>query len=102
MKTLWITQIFVLLIVSIMGLWTMRMDDDGNMSDCPFDGGTAICQMPLFEHISQFQGVFSAIPSKTSLLMAFVLLSLMLVLSLEKLLPQLYITPYFYRKEKPG
>ena len=43
----------------------VHMDDDGDMTGCPFMGMDAICQMGLFEHIRIFQGMFVGIPAKS-------------------------------------
>ena len=47
------------------GMMTMHIDDKGNMSDCPFTGADAICQMGIFEHIGIFQHMLIGIPSKS-------------------------------------
>jgi heme/copper-type cytochrome/quinol oxidase subunit 4 len=45
----------------IMGMHT---DSMGQMSDCPFAQGQAICQMGIFEHLNRFQRAFNSIPVK--------------------------------------
>lgn len=49
------------------GLMAVHIDDKGNMSDCPFMGMNAICQMGIFEHIGIFQSMFMGIPAKSIL-----------------------------------
>jgi|SRR3989344_2289197 len=61
------------------GMMTMHTDDKGNMSDCPFMGVDAICQMGIFEHIGTFQSMFTGIPGKSiliTIILALVLVSL--------------------------
>src|SRR3989344_5522780 len=38
----------------------MGINEDGTMSGCLFNGRTEICDMAFFEHISIWQGIFSA------------------------------------------
>ena|SRR3989338_7892036 len=71
--------ILVIIFSFSFGVTTMQMDKDGNMSDCPFMGMDAICQMDIFEHIGAFQNVFTVIPGKSILfviVLALVLVSL--------------------------
>ncbi|MDP3696418.1 MAG: hypothetical protein Q8R55_00090 [Candidatus Taylorbacteria bacterium] len=49
------------------GMMTTHTDDKGNMSDCPFMGMDAICQMSIFEHIGTFQSMFTGIPGRSIL-----------------------------------
>ncbi len=49
------------------GMATMQMDKDGNMSDCPFMGMNAICQMGASEHIGAFQNMFSGVQTRSAL-----------------------------------
>lgn len=38
----------------------MNMQDDGHMSDCPFMGKVAICNMSPLEHIAILQSMFTS------------------------------------------
>src|SRR3989344_2407901 len=75
------------------GMMTMHTDDKGNMSDCPFMGMDAICQMGIFEHIGTFQSMFMGIPAKS------ILFTIMLVLVLVSLalIPKSGIPPNHLR-----
>ncbi|MBI4114483.1 MAG: hypothetical protein HY445_01420, partial [Candidatus Niyogibacteria bacterium] len=52
----------------------MRANDDGNMEGCIFTGKTMLCQMGIIEHISLWQGMFTATPQKVYALLALVVL----------------------------
>lgn len=47
---------------------SMRTDAMGQMSDCPFSHGEALCQMGVFEHLDRFQQAFASIPVKVIVL----------------------------------
>lgn len=84
------------------GVATMDMDDNGNMSDCPFINTVTICPMGFFEHISIFQNHFRAIPSG-SLLLTIMVLAFLLVLH-HKTIPKnnlIKIGLKFFFKDKP-
>ncbi|MBI2075099.1 MAG: hypothetical protein HYT82_00330 [Candidatus Harrisonbacteria bacterium] len=55
----------------------MNMKGDGTMSGCLFDGRAEICPMTFAEHLSHWQGMFTAIPQKANLFV--MLLALILV-----------------------
>lgn len=66
------------LVMSFWTLFSMPMDKDGRMVDCPFmNGSTGFCQMTLTEHISLWQETFSLIKVKNFLLAAVSLLVLL-------------------------
>lgn len=46
------------------GVATMPMDENGNMSACPFMNSDTICSMSFSEHIATFKSIFRAVPSK--------------------------------------
>ena len=73
------------------GMATMDMDENGNMTDCPFSDAVAICPMSFVEHITTFQSVFAAIPSKTILSIVISLASLIILYF--KLDPRIYSPP---------
>lgn len=54
----------------------MEMREDGKMSGCLFDGKAEICPMTFSDHLSRWQGMFTAIPQKADLLVALFLLIL--------------------------
>lgn len=58
----------------------MEMKGDGTMSGCLFDGRAEICPMTISKHLSRWQGMFTAIPQKTDLLIQFILLAFASVL----------------------
>ena len=66
------------------GMMTMRIDDKGNMSDCPFTGADAICQMGIFEHIGIFQHMLIGIPSKSILFTITLALALISLAVIQK------------------
>src|SRR3989338_10557198 len=87
----------------------MKMNDNGTMSGCLFDGRAEICPMTIAEHLSRWQGMFTAIPQKAGLLMLlFALISAVgaLVFSILKR-NQLLLLKYFsdrwrlYLKQNP-
>lgn len=54
----------------------MERRSDGTMNGCLFDSWAKICNMSFSEHLSRLEGMFTAIPSKTSLLiLLFMLIS---------------------------
>lgn len=75
------------------GMVSMHTDDMGNMTDCPFMGAAAICQMSPFEHIEAVQNMFNGIPVKSILLAIF---SLILVISFATI-PKINSPPYGFR-----
>lgn len=65
------------LAVGFWGLYSMPMDEYGNMNDCPFMKYTSsLCQMSATEHIRAWQTLFVATPQK--LLNAFLAMVLLL------------------------
>jgi len=63
--------------VSLFGLGhtaAMKANEDGNMEDCIFTGKTMLCKMSIVEHISLWQGMFTATPQKVSALLALIVL----------------------------
>lgn len=54
----------------------MEMREDGKMSGCLFDGKAEICPMTFSDHLSRWQGMFTAIPQKAYSLVALFLLIL--------------------------
>ena len=53
----------------------MEMKDDGTMGGCLFDGRAEICPMTLIEHLSVWQGMFTATPQKAGLFSLLVILA---------------------------
>lgn len=99
------TSLMLILLVNLsfgFGVDTMSMDDNGNMSDCPFTDAVALCPMSFSEHIAIFQSTFRAIPSKTLLFL--VLASLLLLALHSKISPKdypSYTRLKFFFKDKP-
>jgi len=87
----------------------MKMKDDGTMGGCLFDGRAEICSMTFAEHLSLWQGMFTAIPQKTNLwVLLFALISAIGVLVFSILKQhQLLLLKYFsdrwrlYLKQNP-
>ena len=78
-----ILGISAFLVVGVFGMShmsDMKMKSDGTMSGCLFDGQAEICPMTIAEHLSRWQGMFTAIPQKTDVLVQFLLLALAFVL----------------------
>jgi len=42
----------------------MAMEVNVAATDCPYMPGVSVCSMALFEHISSWQGIFTALPLK--------------------------------------
>ena len=53
----------------------MRMESDGNMTDCPFMPGVSICDMSLFDMISASHGLISDISLSQDYLLLILLIS---------------------------
>lgn len=87
----------------------MEMNDNGTMSGCLFDGRAEICPMTITEHLSRWQGMFTAIPQKADLLiLLFAIISAVGVLAFSILKQnQLLLLKYFsdrwrlYLKQNP-
>lgn len=52
----------------------MEANKDGNMEGCIFTGKTMLCKMGIVEHISLWQGMFTAMPQESLLFMALLIL----------------------------
>lgn len=73
-----ITFIVLLSFVSVLTfgvIMSMRVDDMGQMSDCPFSIGEILCQMGSIEHLIRFKQTFASIPMKLLVFALFVFLS---------------------------
>lgn len=75
------------------GIASMHTDDMGNMTDCPFMGMDAICQMNPFEHITTVQIMFTGIPAKS---IGLAILSLILIISFTAI-PRINSPPNRFR-----
>ncbi len=62
-------------------IMSMHTDDRGQMSDCPFSQGQAICQMGIFEHLDRFQAAFTGISAKVLFSFSLLLLLALFLLS---------------------
>ena len=74
-----ILGISAFLVVGVFGMShmsDMKMKGDGTMDGCLFDGQAEICPMTIAEHLSRWQGMFTAISQKTDILIQFLLLAL--------------------------
>lgn len=100
--------IIAFLIMSFWGLYSMPMDEHGKMVGCPFTiNSTSLCQMSFTEHIAKWQQLFIAMPNKSLLFSAFVLLFVLLIALLpiipktrgEMMLPQRFRNHLY--KHKP-
>lgn len=85
--------IFVLVsfaFMSILGVGIGMEMTDGQMYSCPFMAGqTAICQMSITEHITQWQEAFLGIPIKTNFFVLIIVLLAIVVISFAKAFSQL-------------
>lgn len=83
-----ILGIIAFLVMSFWGLYSMPMDENGKMADCPFTSNSAsLCQMSFAQHIAQWQQLFTAMPDKNPLFFAFALLCILLI-ALALILPR--------------
>ncbi len=81
-KNIVILGIIAFLVMSFWSLYSMPVDMNGKMVNCPFmNGSTSLCQMNLGEHISQWQQLFTVTREKNLLLSLFFLLAVSLVSS---------------------
>ncbi len=70
--------VIAFLFLNVFGLsLAVPMTHDGHMPGCPFMGGTAVCQMNPFEHISAWQSMFTSTAAESSF--SLLLLTLMVV-----------------------
>ena len=68
------------LAMSAWSLFSMQMDMDGKMTNCPFmDSSSSFCQMSISEHINAWQKFFTLIKENSLLLSLFSLLTLISV-----------------------
>lgn len=68
------TLAVVVLIATGAPLLFHSMDKDGQMTNCPFMGTPAICNMSAQEHLAAWQSMFSTIPTQIFLLLSLLLL----------------------------
>jgi len=112
LNLLLIFGIFAFLAVGVFGMsrsTDMKMSDNGTIGGCLFTGMEEICTMTLIEHISRWQGMFTAIPQKADLMaMLFALISAVGALAFSILKRnQLLLLKYFsdrwrlYLKQNP-
>lgn len=101
---------FVFVTMSIFGLGHMSgmgANKDGNMEGCIFTGKTMLCKMSIVEHISLWQGMFTAMPQESLMFMALLVLSVAVVFIAKNILapPRLSdseaLTKRFCLKEHP-
>lgn len=72
--------IIALLVISFWGLYSMPINEQGEMSNCPFLNESAtVCPMSTADHIAKWQQLFTVTPEKNLLLLSLALLVLMLV-----------------------
>lgn len=70
-----ILVVIAFLVMSFWSLYSMPMDENGMMVNCPFmNGFVSFCQMNLSEHINQWQQFFTVIREKSLFLLSPVLL----------------------------
>jgi hypothetical protein len=72
-----IISLFAFLSVLLFGIshtFGMEMRENGTMGGCLFDGKAEICPMAFSEHLSRWQGMFTAIPQKADVLITLFLL----------------------------
>jgi len=74
--------IIAFLVISFWGLYSMPMDEHGEMANCPFMGVAAVCRMNPLEHLAAWQNMFTVPPQK----IFFVFLTLLLLAFLAALL----------------
>ena len=98
-KSIVFSGIFIFLAMSFWGLYSMPMDEQGGMADCPFTIGSAsLCQMSLNEHITKWQRLFTVVPEKNLLLSALILLTI-LCMALFSIIPNIRDKLLSYRNK---
>lgn len=69
LKNIFILGIIAFLAISFWGLYSMPIDGNGKMMNCPFmNGSSSFCQMSVPEHINQWKQLFTAIQERSLLL----------------------------------
>lgn len=99
------TALLIFVSITTFGLnASMKMHEDGSMSNCPLMiGQSSICKMPVSEHISWWQQLFTAIPQLSS----FLFLTFVLFTGLTFLIFQFTLAPpnalnfKVYRRSNP-
>lgn len=77
-RNMLILGIIAFLAMSFLSLYSMPVDMNGNMVNCPFmNSSVNLCQMSLNDHINQWQQMFTALPNKTNLAYILFLASLL-------------------------
>lgn len=59
-----ILAFFSMNIIGTTHTFGMELQDDGAMGDCPFTDHATVCAMSIPEHLSIWQGMFTAAPQK--------------------------------------
>lgn len=87
------TSLLLVLAVIFFGfsVVVMPMDQEGNMSSCPFMNTAVTCSMGFYQHITILQSTFWAEPYKIVLMAAIVLFSLLILF--PKTIPRFYSPP---------
>lgn len=102
--------LFAFVTLSVFGLGHMsgmEANKDGNMEGCIFTGKTMLCKMGIVEHISLWQGMFTAMPQEGLLFMALLILLVAVIFVTKNILapPRLsngeILTKRLYLKEHP-
>lgn len=101
-----LTTLFVLfsfLIIGGFGLsysLGMEMKDNGTMGGCMFDGQAAICPMTFAEHLSKWQGMFTVIPQKSTVIIQLLALISTFVIAAFTLRQRLLLLLFSYFSER--
>lgn len=103
-----ITALIALLFVGFfsIGMGNMDMNKDGGMSGCIFTGKIMPCDMNIVEHISLWQNMFTAMPTKNIISFLFFLAIFVIMFSvLRKNILTPPLSEYFslkqYQRRKP-
>lgn len=103
--------LFAFVALSIFGLWhmsDMEANKDGNMEGCIFTGKTMLCKMGIVEHISLWQGMFTAVPQESLMLLALLILLVAVIFVIKNILAPSHLsssevlTRRLYSKEHPN
>lgn len=95
--------LFSFLIIGGFGLshsLSMEMKGDGTMGGCMFDGQAAICPMTFVEHISRWQGVFTVVPQKSTVVIQLLALTSAFVIAAFAFRQHLLLSLFSYFSER--
>lgn len=100
-RTFLVLALVALLFLGFLGIGHFGMTGSGGqMSNCPFMGMTAICQMSPLQHIAAWQRLFTISPTDPLTLLLLLLLALAATLSIASLWQIQKYPPDDYRRRR--